>query len=129
MPTMRNVQPTARFGNLLLYHGNFSLPRLAASILRFRALHMLDEVGSDQKLVEQYLLKTVALDPSSATVAIELGNFALGRHETEQALRWYELARKDAAADDPDILPDVERQIQLVRSTALAPPLRNPVKE
>ena len=95
MPTMRNVQPTARFGNLLLYHGDFSLPRLAASILRFRALHMLDEVGSDQKLVEQYLLKTVALDPSSATVAIELGNFALGRHETEQALRWYELARKE----------------------------------
>ncbi len=129
MPAMRNVQPTARFGNLLLYHGDFSLPRLAAANLRFRALHMLDEVGSDQKLVEQYLLKTVALDPSSATVAIELGNFALGRHETEQALRWYELARKDAAADDPDILPDVDRQIQLVRSTAFAPPLRNPVKE
>jgi 4-amino-4-deoxy-L-arabinose transferase-like glycosyltransferase len=131
MPSMRDVQPTARFGNLLLYHGDFALPRLAASILRFRAILMLDETNSDKKLAEQYLLKTVALDTSSAAVAIELGNFALGRRETEQALHWYELARKDAAADDPDIVPDIEQQIQLVKAvpSGAAPPLRNPVKE
>jgi hypothetical protein len=132
MPTMRNVQPAARFGNLLLYHGDFSLPRVAAGILRFRAIHMLDEAGGDKKLAERYLLKTIALDPNSAPAAIELGNFALGRRETGQALHWYELARKDAVADDHDILVDVERQIQLVKSAppgTAAAPLRNPVKE
>ena len=130
MPSMRNVQPTARFGNLLLYQGDFYLPRVAASILRFRGLHMLDRAGADKKLAERYLLRTIELDPESEVTAIELGNFALGRGETEQALHWYELARKDAV-HDPDVLVDVERQIQLVKSDpgGMVPPLRNPVKE
>jgi Dolichyl-phosphate-mannose-protein mannosyltransferase len=130
MPTMRSVEPTARFGNLLLYHGNFPLPRVAASILRFRALHTMDEAGTDKKLMEQYLLRSIALDPDSAPAAIELGNFALGRGETQQALQWYELAQKDAA-DEPDILGDVERQIQLVRTApaGTVSALRNPAKE
>jgi hypothetical protein len=127
---MRSVQPTARFGNLLLYHGNLPLPRVAASILRFRALHTMDQAGTDQKLIEQYLLRSIALDPDSAPAAIELGNFALGRHETEKALQWYALAEKDAA-QQPDILLDVERQIERVKA---GPPgsvsaLRNPAKE
>jgi Dolichyl-phosphate-mannose-protein mannosyltransferase len=130
MPTMRNVQPTARFGNLLLYHGDFPLPRVAADILRFRALHTMDEAGTDRKLMEQYLLRSIALDPDSAPAAIELGNFALGRRETEKALQWYALAEKDAA-QQPDILMDVERQIERVKA---GPPgtvsaLRNPAKE
>ena len=61
--------------------------------------------------------------------AIELGNFALGRGETEQALHWYELARNDAAAEDPDILVDIDRQIELVKGGGTVPPLRNPGKE
>jgi hypothetical protein len=78
------------------------------------------------------LLKAAALDPSSAIAAIELGNFALGRHETEQALHWYELARNDAAVENPDVVAVVEQQIQVVRSAPsgmASPPLRNPVKE
>ena len=129
MPSMRDIQPTARFGNLLLYHGDFDLPRVAAGILSFRAMKMLDETGSDKKLVEQFLLKAIALDSDSPVAAIELGNFALGRGETEQALHWYELARKDAAAEDPDILPDIDRQIELVKGGGTVPPLRNPGKE
>lgn len=129
MPSMRNVQPTARFGNLLLYHGDFYLPRVAAEILRFRAMKMLDEAGSDKRLVEQFLLKAIALDSHSLTAAIELGNFALGRSETEQALHWYGLARMDAAADDPDLLHDINRQIELIKGGGTVPPLRNPSKE
>jgi Dolichyl-phosphate-mannose-protein mannosyltransferase len=130
MPTMRNVQPTARFGNLLLYHGDFQLPRLAAGILSFRALHLM-EPGTDQKLIEQYLQRSIALDPEYAPAAIELGNFALRRGESNQALHWYELARKDAA-DEPDVLTDVQQQIQKVKSApagTLVPVLRNPAKE
>jgi hypothetical protein len=124
------VQPVARFGNLLLYHGNLPLPRVAASILRFRALVTMDQATTSPKLIEQYLLRSIALDPDSAPAAIELGNFALARRETAKALHWYELAQKDAA-QQPDILIDVERQIQLVKT---APPgtvsaLRNPAKE
>jgi 4-amino-4-deoxy-L-arabinose transferase-like glycosyltransferase len=129
MPSMRNVQPTARFGNLLLYHGDFDLPRVAAGILRFRAMKMLDESGSDKKIVEQFLLKAIALDSHSPLAAIELGNFALGRRETEQALHWYELARNDASAEDPDIVADIDQQIELVKGGGTVPPLRNPGKE
>jgi len=45
-------------------------------------------------------------------------------------LQWYELAQKDAA-DEPDILGDVERQIQLVRTApaGTVSALRNPAKE
>ena len=133
MPSMRNVQPTARFGNLLLYHGDFQLPRLAAGILEFRALVVMDQTGPDQKLIEQYLQKAIVLDSESTSAAIELGNFALRRGETAPALRWYELARKDAvAADDPDVLKDVEQQIQRVEGApvgTLVPVLRNPSKE
>ena len=131
MPSMRNVQPAARFGNLLIYHGNFQLPRLAAAILRFRALHTMDQVGTDQAMIEQYLQRSIALDPDSAPAAIELGNFALRRRENQQALRWYELAQKDAATE-PDILADVQQQIQRVKSApagTLVPTLRNPAKE
>jgi lipopolysaccharide biosynthesis regulator YciM len=90
----------------------------------------MDEAGTDKKLMEQYLVRSIALDPDSAPAAIELGNFALGRGETQQALHWYELAQKDAA-DEPDILGDVERQIQLVRTApaGTVSALRNPAKE
>jgi hypothetical protein len=131
MPALRNVQPTARFGNLLLYHGDFHLPRLAAGILRFHALITMDQAGVDQKMIEQYLQRSIVLDSESAPAAIELGNFALRRGETHQALQWYELARKDAA-DEPDILTDVEQQIERVKSEpigTLVPVLRNPAKE
>jgi hypothetical protein len=131
MPNMRNVQPTARFGNLLLYHGDFALPRVAASILSFRALFYMDKAGEDKKLLEQYLLRSIALDPTYTPAAIELGNFALGRRETGPALQWYELARKDAAGE-PDVLRDVEREIALVKASppgAVVAPLRNPSKE
>ena len=131
MPSMRHVEPTARFGNLLIYHGNFALPRVAAGILRFRALHTIDQVGVDKKAIEQYLLRSIALDPDSAIAAIELGNFALGRRQSESALQWYELARKDAA-EEPDLLADVEQQIHAVRNEppgSVVAPLRNPGKE
>ncbi len=131
MPTMRNVQPTARFGNLLLYHGEFALPRVAASILSFRALFYMDKAGEDKKLLERYLLRSIALDPTYTPAAIELGNFALGRRETGEALQWYELARKDAAGE-PDVLVDIEREIALVKASppgAVVAPLRNPSKE
>jgi hypothetical protein len=61
---------------------------------------------------------------------IELGNFALGRGERQKALDWYKLAKKDSA-QQPDILVDVERQIQIVSNAPAGsvPPLRNPAKE
>ena len=61
---------------------------------------------------------------------IELVNFALARRETAKALEWYALAQKDAA-EQPDILVDVERQIQLVKTSppGTVPALCNPAKE
>jgi hypothetical protein len=126
MPAMRNAEPAARFGDLLCYHGSFFLPRVAASYLNFRALHGIDTAGADQKLIEQWLLKSIVLDPDSAPAAIELGNFALKRGDTAHALHWYALAQKDAT-DDP-----VNQQLQLVRTAtpgSVVPPLRNPAKE
>ncbi|MGB8536112.1 MAG: glycosyltransferase family 39 protein [Acidobacteriaceae bacterium] len=130
MPTLRNVQPAARFGNLLVYHGNFALPRVAAGILEYRALHTMSQTSDDPKLIEQYLLRSISLDSESAEAAIELGNFALGRRDTDQALHWYALAQKDAV-EEPDVLADVEREIQLVKSSppGSVPLLRNPYKE
>jgi hypothetical protein len=131
MPAMRDVQPTARFGNLLCFHGDYHLPRVAAGLLAFRALTTMDQAGMDQKKIEQYLQRSIALDSESAPVAIELGNFALRRGENQQALQWYELARKNAATE-PDILKYVDQQIQRVAAApagTLVPVLRNPAKE
>jgi hypothetical protein len=128
--SLRVVTPTAKLGNLLLYHGTFYLPRMAAGILSFDSFLMLEQQGADKKLIEKYLMQAIALDPKSMRVAFELGNFAVIRKDRDKALQWYELAQKNAA-DSPALVADIGRQIELVKTKPLAEivPMRNPANE
>jgi 4-amino-4-deoxy-L-arabinose transferase-like glycosyltransferase len=130
MPALRNVQPAARFGNLLIYHGTFYLPKFAAGTLTRRAIRMIYVEHGDKKLAEQYLLTAIALNPKSTSVAVELGNLSLQRKDRDKALEWYQLAWNDADSS-PDVRGDIARQIDLVKTASLEKlkSMRNPNQE
>ena len=130
MPALRNVQPAARFGNLLIFHGTFYLPRVAAGALSRRAMRMIYVENGDRKLAEQYLASAISLDPKATSVAVELGNFSIGRKDRGKALEWYRLAWKDADTS-PDLRTDIQRQIDLTSDAApdQLKPMRNPSLE
>lgn len=130
MPALRNVQPVARFGDALIFHGRFYLPKVAARALSGRAMRMLYVENGDRKLAEQYLLSAIALDPKTTSAAVELGNFSVGRKDRGKALEWYRLAWK-AADTSPDVRSDLQRQIDFISSAPLdeVKPMRNPSLE
>jgi hypothetical protein len=130
MPALRDVQPVTRFGNLLIYHGTFYLPKFAASTLSRRAIRMIYVENGDRKLAEQYLLSAIALNPKATSVAVELGNLSVGRKERAKALDWYQLAWNDADSS-PDVRGDIAHQIDQVKTASpeQLKPMRNPNQE
>jgi len=127
---MRTVTPTARFGNVFLYHGTFFLPQAAAGILNWNAFRLMEEKGGDRKLAEKYFQRAVQLNAEAVSAWIELGNFALERHERAAALQDFENALKNEK-HDADVRADIVRQIEIVRNSTTdeIPPMRNPSKE
>jgi hypothetical protein len=128
--SMRDIAPTARFGNVFLYHGTFYLPAVAAGTLNWNAARLMEEKGGDRKLAERYLMRVVQLDPEAVSAWVELGNFALERHEKQAALEDYARALNNEK-HDPDVRADIERQIAVVKASTSPDiaPMRNPNKE
>lgn len=129
-PALRGVKPTVRFGDLLIFHGTFYMPKRAAGLLSFHAMKMLYRENGDKREAERYLLQSIKLNPKSMSVAVELGNFAVERKDREKALEWYRLAWEDAKTA-PDAQADIGRQIEgaKVLPEAELKPMRNPNRE
>ena len=123
----RQAQPVARYGNLLVYRGEFHLPWLRASKRLWRAMDLLYSQNRDVATAERLLTEAVALYPKAYPASLELGNLLLERGARAEAINAYQIAKTDAPADE-EISGLLARQIDRVGTTTsgAVPPLRNP---
>jgi tetratricopeptide (TPR) repeat protein len=123
----RAAEPAARFGNLLVYQGQFRIPWLRAA-RRWSLISVAQsEAAPDQELIARLLEEVVALYPQDIRASFELGNLMLERGAREQALAAYRRAR-DNAPEGNNIVGMLSDQIDALargESAAIAP-LRNP---
>jgi tetratricopeptide (TPR) repeat protein len=128
--SLRETQPALRFGNLLIYKGNFSLPGQGAEFLYWRGVEKLYAARPDEAGAEQAFRKSVQIDPTPYFIYIELGNLCLKRGDREEALRDYSTALQ-RAPNDFLIRPQIVQQVRSVETGQIKnlSPLRNPFME
>jgi tetratricopeptide (TPR) repeat protein len=127
---LRDAKPVTRFGNLMVYHGTFTLPGPRAERFSVRALDAEYSNHPDLPKAEQLMKKSLELDPKIYFRWLELGNILLERGARDQAIQAYESAARWAPAGD-EIVGPIKNQIQLLSRADLqsVAPLRNPVLE
>jgi tetratricopeptide (TPR) repeat protein len=130
LTALRNAQPVARFGNLVVYEGTFQLPGLAAGELYWEGIKKEYSDQPDLANAEKFFQESVDLDPTACFVHIELANLLLKRGAREEALQGYSNALK-YAPDEPLIQKPIEAQILRIasRQPGDIPPIRNPFLE
>ena len=128
--TLRAAKPVERFGNLMIFHGTFTLSGPRAFRLADRALDAEYSEVPDLAKAELLLSKSLEASPKVYYRWIELGNILIQRGNRDQAIRAYENARTYAPAGD-EIVGLLTQQIQRVTQQDLksVAPLRNPVLE
>lgn len=128
--TLRAAKRVERFGNLMIFHGTFTLSGPRAFRLADRALDAEYSEVPDLAKAELLLSKSLEASPKVYYRWIELGNILIQRGNRDQAIRAYENARAYAPAGD-EIVGLLTQQIQRVTQQDLksVAPLRNPVLE
>jgi hypothetical protein len=128
-PAFRAATPVARFGNLFVYQGTFSIPADVGAYYYFDGIEKLYADKPDVAAAEKQLQLSVDADPSPFFAHIELANLKLRRGARAEALEEYSQALQYAPAD-PQIREPIEAQIQRVKDSAgEIPALRNPFME
>jgi hypothetical protein len=128
-PAFRAATPVARFGNLFVYQGTFSIPADVGAYYYFDGIEKLYADKPDVVAAEKQLQLSVDADPSPFFAHIELANLKLRRGARAEALQEYSRALQYAPAD-PQIREPIEAQIQKVKDSAGdIPALRNPFME
>ncbi len=129
-PTLRAAVPAARFGNLLIFRGTFSVPGLSANVVYRAALRKIYSEKPDLQAAQQLLSKSAALDPNAFFVNIELGNVCMRRGLREDALHAYAVALEHAP-NDAAMRGLIQNQIRRVSLEPLnqISILRNPALE
>ena len=124
------TQPVQRYGNLMIFHGTFTLSGPRATRLADRALDAEYSQTPDLEKAEVFLSRSLEANPRIYYRWIEMGNIRLQRGRREDAARAYENARVNAPQGDA-IIPLIALQIQRVSQEDLksVAPLRNPVLE
>jgi hypothetical protein len=128
---MRKIEPSERFGNLLIYRGSFDLPGYHASRLYYRALDTLDApTGGPVKALAQFQ-QSAELNPNLYPAWIEIGNIQSQLGAREQAIHAFE----QALANAPQIpamlttLTDQLHQLRTASDSKSVRPLRDPFAE
>ncbi len=125
---LRDVAPSDRIGNLLVYNGTYRLPGLRIDPLRRKADQLLRSKTPDFARAEKYLRRLVRLDPNQSGAYIHLGNIDLSRHAAEEAIADYGAAVNTAR---DDMKPAIRRQIDLLGRAdwASLKPIKVPERE
>ncbi|MET0343710.1 MAG: hypothetical protein ABW252_22040 [Polyangiales bacterium] len=124
----REATPVARFGNLLVLHGTFRVPWLAASRRLIAAQQLLDAQPRDEDRAEKLLEEAVAIYPQDFQLSFELGNLLLERGKVDGAIRAYALARDHVPPGDA-LGKVLTAQIDVLHTAGTARPLRDPWAE
>jgi len=125
---LREATPTARVGNLLIYHGTYHLPGYVAVAMYWRAKLLTYHEPKDLVRAEKLMRQVIELEPTDYTSAIDLGNFALKRQDIPAALSWY---RRALANAPPRFQANIAEQIAKLSSGSATSvsPLHNPSQE
>lgn len=129
MRALRDVEPSGRIGNLLIFNGTYRLPALRIDPLRRKADQLLRSKTPDLKRAEVFLRRLVKLDPGQFLAYISLGNISLARHDTAEAIADYSNAA--GGVRDPELKATLQRQIDLLKRGAWdsLKPVRVPERE
>ncbi len=124
---LRAATSAARFGNLLVFRGNFLLPGKQATALYYAARSKIFTEKPDLEEAERLLKQSAALDPDGFFANIELGNVCLRHGSREDALRAYTAALQHGP-NDSALRQAIQEQIKRVSMEALdqIPELRDP---
>jgi tetratricopeptide (TPR) repeat protein len=127
LDAFRSAEPAARFGNLLVFRGEFRLPWLRAARKWSSVEEAQAEDNPDPERVAALLEEVVALYPNDIRASFELGNLRLEQGSRQAALAAYRRAR-EFTPEGNAIMGMLERQIAaLSRDDGLTVgPLRNP---
>jgi Dolichyl-phosphate-mannose-protein mannosyltransferase len=129
-PELRAARPVARFGNLMIFRGQFHMPGKQAVQLYLLGNGKIYAEHPDLHSAEGLLEQSAAADPKAYFVHIALGNVRLRLGSREGALQAY----KDAlryVPDDPEMRYAIKQQVQRVSGGSLdqIPPIRDPGME
>jgi hypothetical protein len=124
--SLRDVQPTERMGNVLVFRGTYYLPAARAEALFSRADDLLAAPKPDLARAEATLKEALALRTNDFIGWMTLGNLYLLRSEREQAVAAFQKGRDSAPPSPVRLL--FENQIRLVSTQPLnsVTPMRDP---
>jgi hypothetical protein len=127
---LRNTTPTRRFGNLLIYQGNFYLPDVRAWRMYFRGIAKEYDDRPDFPGAEQRFREALQISPKLFFAGIELGNLLAARGARQEAIHVYEEARRYAPPTE-EIGSILKRQIERISTedSKTVPPVRDPYME
>jgi hypothetical protein len=123
----RAAKPAARFGNLMVFEGDFRIPWLRAARLWARVDAAQSAPDPDLDAVAKLLEEIAAVYPEDIRASFELGNLLIEHGSPQQARAAYQRAL-DYTPENNTITSLLERQIQELSRGDLssAGPLRNP---
>jgi tetratricopeptide (TPR) repeat protein len=124
---LREATPVARFGNLMVYQGEFKVPWIRAARRVARAWEALSAEPRAPERAERLLEEAADLYPDDFGSSLELGNLRLERGAREAALGAYAQALAHAPAGDgiANVLSQRIDDLRRGRDADLGP-IRNP---
>jgi tetratricopeptide (TPR) repeat protein len=96
LTVFRETPPTARFGNLLVFEGEYRLPWLRAARRWAGIWEALSHHAPDPARAERLLSEVLEIYPEDYHAAFALGNLRLSRNDYAAAAEAYRVAREHA---------------------------------
>ena len=127
---LRNTPPTKRFGDLLIYQGDFYLPDARAWRIFFRGVAKEYDDKPDLAGAEERFRAALAISPKLFFADIELGNILAARGARDEAIKAYQQARTYSPANE-EIGAILDQQIKRISTEdpKSVPPVRDPYME
>ncbi len=128
---LRDVTPTERFGNLLIFRGTFDLPGYRASRLYYRGQTVLYAANGGPEKALAMFQQAAAANPQLYPVWINIGNIQAQQGHRDEAIKAFEQALR-GAPEVPDLRSRIESQLIQLRSSPdvrQVHPLRDPFAE